>query len=602
MNRSGLGFGALAFGLLLSATLVACGGGTGGTGGKTDGGGNGLGDGFIASGCDTVKDCVPNKCQTAKCNAATKMCQYTDRTCASDTTCPAETACSTSVCNVDDGTWQPTPTNDGMACTTSTKAPGMCSSGSCAAIPTCYGSNSFASIACDSGSSSLTRDSNDPSLSSAAATVSSYACAPNELGPEVGYRISTDSSLTTDFDVTVSLKLTDANGVVLADQTGVDLDLIILADVCAGTSACANPAAGAAFQGITTGTSAERVTFRADHSKKYYAVVDGKNLNQIGNYVLEVESCGQCAAKSTSQLVSCNMSVAVQASTSTGTNLLNNYTCVGATNPVVLAGNEIPFLFKDESGVARTVNASISGATSPATLLAISESYYGACNPQDCLGAQASSGGSASVSFATSSSGSFKRYWLLVDTPSTADSTFGLSLDCPAYCSSSDYATCIGTSPNSGYPTGSGSTTVSGGGYSSSTQYGPANAPCGGLTGLTGPEQAIKFTPSITSSKTYQVMVTASTTGVNQSFVVVDAGSTTTTCSPADVCAQNLTPVAGTGLSGTLTTVGSTAAAAATFLAEPGHVYYVIVDSKDAVGGDFSIVMSGKTSGAGCGM
>ena len=431
MNRSGLGFGALALGLLLSATLVACGGGNGKTGGKTDdAGGGGLGDGFIASGCQTVEDCVPNKCQTAKCNAATKMCQYTDRTCASDTSCPAETACSKSVCNPDDGTWTPTPTNEMMACTTTSKDPGTCTSGSCAAVPTCYASSSFKSVSCDSGSSSVNTDTNDPSMSSAKAAVSSYTCAPNELGPEVGYKIYTNPSTLPDNDVTVTLKLTDASGVVLADQTGVDLDLIILTDTCASTSTCANPAAGTAFQGITTGTSAERVVFHADHSKTYYAVVDGKDLNQVGNYVIEVESCGQCTATTPAQTLSCNMTMPVSASTATGTKRLTNYMCADSTNPV-LAGNEIPFLFKDDSGTSHTVKATLTSASQPATLLAVSQNYYGECDPTDCIASSVTTNNTATVSFSSGSTFSFTRNWIIVDTQNTTDSMFGLQVDCP---------------------------------------------------------------------------------------------------------------------------------------------------------------------------
>ncbi|MEO6950597.1 MAG: hypothetical protein ABI321_02210 [Polyangia bacterium] len=594
-----MGFGALAVGLLLSATLVACGGSK--DTGKQDGGTT-LGDAFITTGCDTVTDCSPNACQTAKCNVATKMCQYTDKMCASDTTCPAETVCSKSVCNIADGTWTSTGQNDGMACTTSSNEPGACSASAaaCAAIPTCYSANSYNSVDCGSDDYSLTTGSNDPSgFSGAAASVSSYACAPNEAGPELGYKLYLGSATTG--NVTITLKLTDANGAVLADQTGIDLDLIILQDTCAGNSACSNPTTGTGFQGITTGTSDERVTFPSDPAKTYYAVVDSKAMNQVGNFAIEVESCGQCAAKTTSQIISCNMTMPVQASTSTGTHVLTNYTCADSTSPV-LAGNEIPFLFKDTSGTGRTVNASLTGATQPATLLALSQDSYGGCDPTGCLASSATSNGSATVSFTTASSSySFSRNWVIVDTPNATDSSFGLELDCPAFCSYTDYATCIGTDSSGGFPSGFGST-ASGHGYASSTQYGPAGTPCGGLTGLTGPENAIKFTPTITAQETYQVNVTSSTVGVNQSFVVVDAGTTTTTCAPTDVCAQNLTPVAGTGLSGTLTTVGSTSSAAATFLGQPGHVYYIIVDSTNPAGGDFSIIMSGKTAGAGCGL
>lgn len=599
MERSGLGLGALVVGLVLSTSLVACGGGSNNMNmnPKPDGGAT-LGDAFITSGCETVTDCSPNACQTAKCNAATKMCVYTDKTCASDTSCPAETVCSKSVCNTSDGTWMATGANDGMACTTTGSEPGTCTSGSCAAIPTCYNSNSFNSVQCDSGSGSLTTGSNDPGgFSGASATVSTYACAPNEAGPELGYRISVDPSLTKDIDVTISLKLTDANGVVLANQTGIDLDLVILEGTCAGNSACANPATGTTFQGITAGTSNERVTFHADHTQKYYAVVDGKDMNQVGNYVLEVESCGQCAATTPSQTISCNMTVPVQASTSTGTNLITDYMCgpSGSKTAVTLAGKEIPFLFKYESGVARTLNASITGATAPASLLAISESYWGACDPTDCLASGASSGGNASISFSTQQSfSSFKRYWLLVDTPSTADSSFGLQLDCPAYCVS-NYDLACGNSSTEQNSIMNGTTT---GGSAVSTKYGPG-AGCDGLTGLTGPESVVTFLPSPAVSATYTVTLTQGTVGKHLSMTIMDNGTTANpVCNPSATCLANTTVVA-TGYTGTRTTTDA-AAAGIMFTGLKGHHYFIVVDGTDASGGDFDMKIVGSGSGSGC--
>jgi hypothetical protein len=436
-----------------------------------------------------------------------------------------------------------------------------------------------------------------------------YTCAPNEAGPELAIPFNVDPSFTTPVSVTISLKLgvVDQNTfetVVAPDQTAVDLDLIVLEDSCSGTATCANPSSGSTFQGITAGTSAEKVTFMADPTKTYYVVVDGKDMNQVGPFIVEVESCGACALTSSTD-IACNSSFPVPSTTVGGSTVLTNYTC-GSASAVAFAGAEVPFLLRDDSGVARNITATLTGATMGTGLFVLNQAMNGDCQGADCITSAvvATDGASTPVTWSTNPQDEFTgapvftRNWVVVDRPDTSTTTFGLSVSCAPYCSIDPDNTlyCMG---NGNYVTEVDALTTAGGPMQE-TQWGPAGTPCGGLTGLTGPEHVVEFTPDGTGTNTYTFELQSNDPTKNLSLVILDAG-TTATCSPTATCATfaAATGTAATGSSGTLTTkVASSQTANVTLSAQANHTYLLVVDGTDASGADFNILI--QPGGVGC--
>ena len=580
--------------MVAAAGVTGCGGSSGNV--NPDGGG-GLPDGFISTTCTSVSDCSPTMCQTAKCNPVTKQCEYKDKTCTNDS------ECTVGVCDPGTGECGQQPGPDGTMCSTTGNSPeaGTCNSGTCTPVPSCYDSNSFTSVSCDSSQYSVETDDNTPgSFGKGKAVVGSYACAPNEAGPEIGYRISRDFD-NPEEDVTVSLRLVDAAGKAIADQTVVDLDLIILEDSCIQAATCMNPAATTGFVGVTAGTSKESVTFHAAAGKTYYAVIDGKDMNQVHKFAVEVEACGRCQPTATTR-VDCNTSMPITTNTSAGAAKLTDYMCGadGAKTTVPAVGNEVPFLLKTTDSAPRKVTATITGAADGVKLLNMPQNYYGHCLPADCDQVATAAGGTASISFSadpgTSFNGDpFQRYFIIVDAPTTTDSAFGLAVSCAPYCLQADnYLSCGGNAADEVKKITS--TTV--GSPTKVTAWGPG-AGCDGLTGLAGPEQGVLFKPDVATAKTYQVELTSKTAGVTLSMTVLNAGTDAApSCDPTLACTSNTVVTSAGVYSGSRTTTALPAALQ--FVAQPNHNYYIAVDSAAGTGGAYDMRVTGITTGAGC--
>lgn len=593
--------------VMVAAVLTAL--GCGGKSGDGDGGNMGGLDGFLSSSCSSPSDCVADACSVAKCNAATHQCQNEAKSCTQANGCNVSaSSCATVMCDASSGqaVWNAVAQNEGMSCTTDQGAAGACTSGSCEPIPSCYDPTfSFSMAACGPDNSSEQVGDNDPNdFFGGAATVSTYTCVSGETGPELAFPLTLDSTLTSPTNVTVSLRLVDPNTyATLADQTTVDLDLIVLQDTCTSTATCANPSAGSAVQGVTAGTSAERVTFMADPTKTYYLVVDSKSMTDVSTFVLSVESCGQCAVTPQTDL-DCNTSMPLTGlSTMGGSTVLTNYTCsTGSTTTFAMAGDEIPFLLRDGAGVARNITASLSGATTGAGLLVLNEATNGDCQGTDCIaGATADGSGNASVTWTTdpvdsfSGSPAMQRFWVVVDTPTTADSSFGLSVACAPYCAV-DPNNSLYCEGNFTFNTEVDMLTTAGGPAQASA-WGPGGSPCGGLTGLAGPEHIIAFTPDGTGTNSYTFTLQSNDATKDLSLVILDGG-TAGTCNPTGTCAS-FAAASGSGASGTLTTkVAMDQTAQVTLSAIHGHTYYLVVDGVDASGAEFNLLVD--SAGTGC--
>ncbi len=579
-----------AIGLVWAASILSA--GCGDDGNAMPDGGNVLPDGFVVGGCYTIDDCAVTKCQQVKCNIVTHMCEYKEKV------CTPESECTTATCELATGSCIQQAANDQAMCTTTSGGMGACLGGTCIGIPTCAPTSSFGStVSCSSSSfSSAIHDSNDTGFSgSGAANVSAYACAPTEIGPEAVYTFKHDAAAG-DEDVTLSLRLVDSFGADIADQTVVDLDLIVLEDSCTGTSVCKNAAITGGFAGVTTGTSKERVSFRALAGKSYFIVVDGKDAAQVHDFVIEAESCGLCQPSDGTR-IDCNTSTPINTSTASGTASLSNYTCGAGMTAVSSPGKEIPFYFKSVSEVQRNVTATLTGATAAFNLFALPDTSYGQCDPTKCIGYASGASGAQTLTWpiAASSGTSFTRYWLVVDAATATDTSFGLTLACDPYCLS-PYSLRCGS--GSDLTTITNGTTV--GGLTQADHWGPSTG-CDGLTGLTGPETTVKFTPTVgVGGALYQVQL-FSKSGKNLSMTVLDGGTTAgVVCSPSFACVFNTVEPASANFTGTRSTNSATVAAGLNFHADKDHLYYIVVDSPDATGGTFDMKVVGQGGGSGC--
>jgi hypothetical protein len=554
-------------------------------------------------GCANAMDCDDGlKCHTWKCNTVTHMCDYKENPCPSDD-------CNMGKCDEAHGAVCGTvPTNEGGACMTMMGMAGSCTSGTCEPLPTCYTLDPFGdgpSLYCDSGSLAWAEDSNDPAHSSSTPTnnINGYSCAPNEGAPELAYKLSLPSG--GDTDVTVSL-------VAIADpesDAGVvdkDLDLIILEGSCDAMAKCMNPALpGGGFQGITSGTAKERVSFHADASKVYYIVVDGKDAGQMTKYHVQVDACGACQPTPATTLA-CNMSMAISGDTSLGKSGLTTYMCGPGTTTttVTAAGNEQSFFFRTEANADQTVRATITNGSQPFTALALPTNFNGACDPTKCLASVNSTGApgsaSATLSFIASLDfGGAQSYWVVVDTPGTANTTFGMTFDCLPYCNSAYSFDCGSTRnvPSGTNNGGDGSTNLT-------SKWGPGATGCSGRSDLTGPEYAVAFqTPAITTTKTYRFELDAQTSGQDLTLVILDAGkgSTASSCGPGLACATT-TPILNGGAStGTYTTNSATGKTATVDLTtDANHNYWLVVDGPNGAVSDFALTVAGATAAALC--
>jgi len=292
------------------------------------------------------------------------------------------------------------------------------------------------------------------------------------------------------------------------------------------------------------------------------------------------------------------MTMPITANTVNGAAKISDYKCTSAMTAVSAPGKEIPFYFRTTDSAVRNVTASLTGATADYKLLALPTTIWGQCDPVNCIDSTA---GAAAVNGTLTwkvdpMSRTFARYWLMVDTPTTVDTAFGLQIACAPYCTS-PYALTCGVSGSETNIVNDGTT----GGPTQATKWGPA-AGCDGLTGLTGPETVVTFTPKAIGTFTYELHLAGQTAGKNLSMTVLDGGTATgPACDPTAVCVTNT--VLTTGFSGTRTTVGNTTPAGISFSATKGHTYFIVVDSVDAAtgGGAFDLQIVGKTpAGAGC--
>jgi hypothetical protein len=470
--------------------------------------------------------------------------------------------------------------------------PGTCMAGTCNAVPSCYNTaGGFgSSLQCDAGSLSWAQDTNNPAGSTfnpPTNKIGAYACAPMETAPDIAYKFTTPS--TGDQDITVSLKPVApqfVDGGMVVDK---DLDLIILDSACTATAPCMNPMLpGGGYQGITAGTANERVRFHATAGKTYYIVVDGKDPTQVTNYRVEIEACGACQPTTDTRL-SCNMTMPINGDTSKGSAQLSTYMCGTPATSVSLPGKEQTFFFTTQAPVAENVTATVSGSTTPVTLLALPVNSNGACDPTMCLASSASSTSATLTFSAAPDFGDSKHYWVVVDTPSTTDATYAMSFSCAPYCAANASLDC--SSPSTRSVTGN-----NGGMGSSSltSQWGPG-AGCSGRADLTGPETGISFqTPAIAGTKTFHFELQSNTAGKDLTLVLLDGTKANKSCAPNLDCAIATPSTNGGSSSGSYTTdVANNKTAYVTLNSDGSHYYYAIVDGPNLSAADFVLTVTG---------
>jgi hypothetical protein len=597
MNRLSFSTALLALGLF----AVGC----GDTGNGTDDGGHGLGDGHVQTSCSTDLDCDDGQaCHMAHCNVVTHICEFTEKQ------CPAPDSCNTGMCDPTNGMCGAVAANEGMNCTDMQGNAGTCISGFCQAIPSCWNSmSSFNTLACTNDFQSSSSNINDTFLGSGVTnSITSYgSCATGETAPEVAYQFF--NTATSDQIVTVHLDLdTSSLGGIDAGTADMatpdpDLDLIVIEGAsCISTAACANPAlAGGGFQGITAGTSRETVSFTAKAGAQYYIVVDGKGT---GSFKLELEACGKCQPTPATTL-SCNMSMSLGGNTAMGSNNLTSYTCTNANGTGTTMfngpGKEQVFFYESQAPVVQKVQATVSGASTDVTLAAVPVGLTDDCNPATCVAGASSTGTApsktASITFNAAVNDAFSpnRYFVVVDSQAAAsDTQYGLSFTCFPYCAQDSSLDCTMTKSGHG-------NNGSGQGHSVSA-WGPAGAPCDGLSNLTGTEYVYLLSKPTTTATAIQITMVATTPGKQLALVVLDAGTNAGACDPTTTCATTM-PVTVAASSGTLPSTGTYIAkgpSSATAMDEQtavvklttpptAHYYWVVVDGVNGDASDFAI-------------
>ena len=590
MRRIPLGFFMVGCVVALFGAIAGC------KDGKPQNDGGSLPDGFVSNTCTTVMDCSPTACQTAKCNPITKVCEYKDKSCSADSECTKGVCDPTTA----DGACTQQPANDNADCTTMDGAAGKCLSGTCSPVPSCApgGVFSVSDAECDSAGLSVKQDTNAPmSFGGGMPVVNAYPCAATENGPEIAFALNHDSTAG-DEDITVSIRPVEANGApALADDK--DLDLIVLEDQCTGTATCMNPSDGnGGYKGVTAGTARERVTFKAVAGHDYYFVVDGKDMNQVKDFIIEVEACGRCQPTEGTRL-DCNMTMPIMTSTAAGAAQLTDYKCGTMMTAVAAAGKEIPFYFRTNDDAVRNVTASLTGATADYKILALPTTLWGQCDPNKCVDTvSGTTAQNKSLTFKVDpNGGDFARYWVVVDTPGTTDASFGLQLTCAPYClSTADSLSCT----SAGEVKKVTGTTI--GAPKLVDHWGPG-AGCDGLTGLTGPERAVQFKFDAVGGANYELRLSSKTAGVNLSMTLLDGGATMgPACDPTLTCRANLVQP-GPTFSGTRVAGAKPAAIRFSAQQDPGgayHSYFVVVDSVGGTGGDFDLQAIGLDPGSNC--
>ncbi len=171
--------------------------------------------------------------------------------------CVASDSCRTSTCDKTQGICVEQVKPDHYGCDK-----GECIGGECVPVPSCFGQYPQQFLHCD-GASAWYRDLTT-TLYPKSEGVTKYSCASGEIGTDIALEFDPPAGT----NVTVKLNVTKG--------PDVDLDLIILEDVCMGAAACANGTiAGGGHAGVTPGTGTESVSF-ISLGKKYYVVIDGK--------------------------------------------------------------------------------------------------------------------------------------------------------------------------------------------------------------------------------------------------------------------------------------------------------------------------------------
>jgi hypothetical protein len=230
-------------------------------------------------------------------------------------------------------------------------------------------------------------------------TFDTYKCAMNETGPELGYSFFADN----DTLVTVTL------------DASVDLDLLVLnSDICDATADCAGTPS------LTPGSGHEKMTFNAVGGQGYTIVVEGHN-GAMGPFTLTVD-CASCAPVRT---LDCNTSVADGDTTSTSaTNAVNSWSCDPSTG-----GPEETYRLAPNTNTDYSIK--LTGMTQDLDLLVVEE-LSGSCDNTCVSDASSIKTGTAPETVAFSASGGTV-YDVVVDSKS-AGSSFGLEIDCTPSC------------------------------------------------------------------------------------------------------------------------------------------------------------------------
>jgi hypothetical protein len=308
--------------------------------------------------------------------------------------------------------------------------------------------------------------------------------------------------------------------------------------------------------------------------------------------------------------LSCNMSMSMGGNTASGSNVLGSYTCAnpGGSGTTMLAGagKEQVFFYESAAPVVQKVKATVTGASADVTLAAIPMGSTNECNPAACVAGAASTGSApnigASITFGAAVNDPFSpnRYFVVVDSQMAGNETaYGLQFSCFPYCGSDSTMACTaGTASANG-------NNANGQGHAVSA-WGPAAAPCGGLSTLTGTEYVYLFTKPTTTSPKLRFTLASATPGKHLGLIVLDAGATSgAACDPSGACAST-TAVAVPGDATTLPSTGTYVAdgpssASATdaktaVLDLPvtglAHYYWVIVDGVNGDAADFAVTVS----------
>lgn len=382
--------------LLLILVVAACGGdGLRQPNGQLDVGARDVPDGHIQMGCSNPGDCDDNDpCTTDVCGFDA-VCRHTAVDCSM-----LDGLCAAGACDRATGECEMVPHPDGTECMTVASEPGHCTSGVCLAAPQC--SVTGAAIGCTVALTTRTGQ------TSGSGTLSTYACATGETGPEVAY------ALTVATDRTVTLEL-DAEE---------DLDLIVLeGKSCSGQAACM-------AKSLTPGSGKETITLSARAGERYTVVVEGR-AGAAGRFTLTA----RCAGCSTIQALQCNQTLAGDTSGAKATVGLAGYACADG-----LGGPEDSYTLVTPFDVEYKLT--LSGLANDLDLVVLADSSEG-CNPALCRGASVATGTAGET--VELSAPANRTHHVVVDSKA-AGGAYQLGVSCAPSCRTSEFLTC--TSPS----------------------------------------------------------------------------------------------------------------------------------------------------------